>query len=410
VKLPSRAVLLVSVCGLVAALPAFAGPPEPPAGPIAPTMKPLDQVEPRTTINATNTPGDADSVFRITQPGSYYLAANLSGESGKAGIEIAASNVTIDLMGFTLQGVPGSLDGVRTSVPSPINLVTTTGSVQAWAGDGIDLATETAASCRIEGIAAGLNGRTGILLGRSAAVARCTARANNTSNAFNMAGINAGPGSTISDCTAELNNGHGIAGNAGSTVTDCAAHSNTGDGVRVGNGSTVTACSAHSNGRSGVAAPAGWNSPPFGVVNGDGSTISGCTVMGNVFAGVQVNAGCTISGCTARNNGAGIVCSSRTVIRDNTCSNNTGSGIVAGDTLNVIDGNTCADNAKGIEVTFAGTLIIRNTCSGNDTNWSIAPNNRMGPIVLCNVNPAPVNGSSAPGTLNTTDPHANFTY
>ena len=34
---------------------AGAGDLNPPAGPILPTMKPLDQVEPRTAINATNT-------------------------------------------------------------------------------------------------------------------------------------------------------------------------------------------------------------------------------------------------------------------------------------------------------------------------------------------------------------------
>ena len=52
-----------------AASPAFSGSLTPPAGPVAPTPGP----EPRIAINATNTPGDADSVYRIAQPGSYYL-------------------------------------------------------------------------------------------------------------------------------------------------------------------------------------------------------------------------------------------------------------------------------------------------------------------------------------------------
>ena len=60
-----------------------AGDLNPPAGPVTPTMKPLDEVEPRTAVNATNTPGDTDSSFRISQSGSYYLTANLTGESGK---------------------------------------------------------------------------------------------------------------------------------------------------------------------------------------------------------------------------------------------------------------------------------------------------------------------------------------
>src|SRR5262245_48602298 len=77
----------------------------PPAGPVAPTMKPLTEVEPRIAINATNTPGDADSLYRITQPGSYYLTGNVQGVASKSALEIDASGVTVDLMGFTLEGV-----------------------------------------------------------------------------------------------------------------------------------------------------------------------------------------------------------------------------------------------------------------------------------------------------------------
>src|SRR6185369_7398513 len=78
----------------------------PPAGPVASTMKTLSEVEPRIPINATTTPGDADSIFRITQPGSYFLTGNITGVNGKHGIEVAASSVTIDMRGFDLVGVP----------------------------------------------------------------------------------------------------------------------------------------------------------------------------------------------------------------------------------------------------------------------------------------------------------------
>jgi hypothetical protein len=49
----------------------------PPAAP-TPTMKTLDQIEPRVPIDATHTPGDSLREFVIAQPGSYYLAANLN--------------------------------------------------------------------------------------------------------------------------------------------------------------------------------------------------------------------------------------------------------------------------------------------------------------------------------------------
>src|SRR2546423_524274 len=84
-----------------------------PPGAPAPTMKTLDQVEPRIPVNATNTPGDASAVFKITQSGSYYLTGNITGVSGKHGIYITTGNVTLDLMGFDLVGVAGSLDGVH---------------------------------------------------------------------------------------------------------------------------------------------------------------------------------------------------------------------------------------------------------------------------------------------------------
>src|SRR5437762_13979859 len=98
----------VAVTGLIAS----AGNLNPPAGPVTPTMKTLTEVEPRIAINATNTPGDSDSLFKITQPGSYYLTGNITGVAGKHGIEIAASGVTLDLNGFDLLGAPSSLDRV----------------------------------------------------------------------------------------------------------------------------------------------------------------------------------------------------------------------------------------------------------------------------------------------------------
>lgn len=78
-----------------------------PPGTPAPTMKTLDQLEPRTAI--TNLPET------VATAGSYYLTANLLGSSGNNGITISASDVTLDLNGFRLVGVGGSLDGILVS-------------------------------------------------------------------------------------------------------------------------------------------------------------------------------------------------------------------------------------------------------------------------------------------------------
>src|ERR1700742_1262973 len=63
-----------------------------PSGLPAPNMKTLGQVEPRTAISGPVT---------ISQPGSYYLAANVSISSGDI-ITITTNNIKLDLNGFAL--------------------------------------------------------------------------------------------------------------------------------------------------------------------------------------------------------------------------------------------------------------------------------------------------------------------
>ncbi len=103
----------------------------PPPAPPGPTMKTLSQVEPRAPISSLP--------FAITNPGSYYLTTNLTGAASANGITVQASDVTIDLHGFTLAGVSGSLNGV--AVPSAQNgLAIFGGVVQGWGGSGISAA------------------------------------------------------------------------------------------------------------------------------------------------------------------------------------------------------------------------------------------------------------------------------
>src|SRR5947209_6985202 len=69
-----------------------------PPGPSAPTMKTLDQIEPRTPIGSLP--------YTIEESGSYYVTGNLrfSGTNMACGICIEASDVTLDLGGFVLDG------------------------------------------------------------------------------------------------------------------------------------------------------------------------------------------------------------------------------------------------------------------------------------------------------------------
>src|ERR1700738_5329496 len=100
-----------------------------PPGAPAPTMKTLDQVQPRTLI-----PGGT-AVYTISNEGSYYLGGNLSIASGNA-ITVAANNVTIDLQGFELVGTGGSTGVLINSGVS--NVTVRNGTIRNFTGRAID--------------------------------------------------------------------------------------------------------------------------------------------------------------------------------------------------------------------------------------------------------------------------------
>ncbi len=102
-----------------------------PPGAPAPTMKSLDQIEPRTPI--------AYEEYVISSPGSYYLTTNLTGASAGSpyGIWIASDNVTVDLNGFTIQGGSGSIHGIYI-YGSHTNIIVRNGIITGWGGRGVD--------------------------------------------------------------------------------------------------------------------------------------------------------------------------------------------------------------------------------------------------------------------------------
>ena len=148
--MPSAKSLFVTIPVCATALAAIhlvaqAGEITPPGAP-APTFKTLDEVEARTPVGPDTTPGDLDSVYRIAQPGSYYLTGPLLAEPGKRGIEIAANYVTLDLNGFTLFGAGGttgialgSSDEGGSAFPQD-GVVIRNGFIQGWSADGIQAA------------------------------------------------------------------------------------------------------------------------------------------------------------------------------------------------------------------------------------------------------------------------------
>jgi parallel beta-helix repeat protein len=117
--------------------PALAGDLTPPAGPVIQTMKTLDDVEARIPIGPMTTPGDASSVFRITQAGSYYLTGNVLADGSKSGIVITTRGVTLDLNGYSLLGA-GSAGGFGVQLFAPSTVAIRNGMILDWAGGAIE--------------------------------------------------------------------------------------------------------------------------------------------------------------------------------------------------------------------------------------------------------------------------------
>jgi hypothetical protein len=93
-----------------------------PPGPPAPTMKTLQQVEPRVPISS--------APFTISQPGSYYLTTNLTVSGGNA-ITIATNGVTLDLNGFTISSTTNPASGTAVLIGSGLrNIAIQNGHIQ----------------------------------------------------------------------------------------------------------------------------------------------------------------------------------------------------------------------------------------------------------------------------------------
>ena len=212
-----------------------------PPGPPAPTMKTLSEVEPRVPISAP---------IIISAPGSYYLTANID-SGGGPGIQIEASGVTLDLMGFTLSNGTGhgifvtqtqqnievrngritgfTEDGVHFQNPTgPITYVATASRlvdlfVSYNDGTGIRAGTD---SSIIRGVAY-LNGEHGLWAGTNSVIIDSISR-NNSAD-----GIGTLDGTLVSNCTARFNGGNGITLADQGRVVGSVARSNTGDGIRV---------------------------------------------------------------------------------------------------------------------------------------------------------------------------------
>ncbi len=314
---------------------------DPPAGPITESQR----FGVGTAINATNTPGDTDALFKITSPGSYYLAdhitiTDLTTVSGKPfAIEIAADDVTIDLNGFTI---------ARRLLSNPI------GRQEGDAERGA--AAPPAGSAAITTSDSGSNGlrvSNGNIRGFEYGV---------RTTAFNFGGLS-GSDSALSnlDIDSPGPNGRGIVVSNGWTITNCYVRAGRDgivtDALSLGGATAdtrITGCTV-------VAGQIG--------VSSDYALIEGCVVTGGA-AGID-SSDSVIRGCVVVSDGTGIFASRSTL---DSCRVRTRSDFVGNPAIDLFDGviTNCYASAPPTTPAYdlRGFTVISNSSSTGNSNVS----------------------------------------
>jgi len=268
-----------------------------PPGPPAPTMKTLQQVEPRVPISS--------APFTISQPGSYYLTTNLTVSGGNA-ITIATNGVTLDLNGFTISSTANPPSGRAVLINAGLRDITIqNGHIRGGVtnngsgvfsgpgfGDGIYYSGSEPQNVRVSGVSVSGCRYAGIYVGLEAST-------------------------TVENCVVRTVGGVGIAASIirGCVALDCGGHAIFGQQVSDSRGESVSSgygllaitaqnCYGSSTSGTGLSAYTAQNS--YGYSNaGTGlyayATAIGC--YGSSSSGTGLYAGRTAIGCYGESSG-----------------------------------------------------------------------------------------------------------
>ncbi|MFG0256565.1 MAG: right-handed parallel beta-helix repeat-containing protein [Phycisphaerales bacterium JB043] len=355
-----RSTLVALVLSVVVGASVRGGELTPPAGPIAGTDA--------TLLNAqwTTLP------FTITQPGTYRLTSNLTGVAGQHGIVIDTDNVTIDLNGFTLVGVPGSdraITATRGTTRSGITVEN--GFVESWDGGGIDgnriefdgqlFRTEFVDTSVRHVTVTSIPGGNAIGCHDNSQVVHCIVR-------DSAVGVHLEKNGLIDSTSVWDSTSTGMLTADECVVRDSSVRFVSGTGIASGNFGLVRGCS--------VVGPG--TGSGFGITAGTSVIIRECRVSKSA-TGITVDPGTLIENCTAfDNDNFGIVASENVTVRGCAVTGNAGDGIRGSggaDAANVIESNTVNDNGLwGINLMgTTGNFVYRNKIFGNGSGTINAP-------------------------------------
>lgn len=277
--------------------------------------------------------------FTISQSGSYYLTRNLDGSAG--GIDITASDVTLDLMGFTIDG-GGLVEDSGVNLQGQSNVTVRNGVIKGFGWSGVHQGSPAAGYNRyidlrvIGNVGGGPEFYAGIFdVAQNVVVLRSIAAEN---------GDDHEPGFWVGSYA---------------IIKDSVANSNLGPGIFTGLSATLTGNSANRNGTHGIHVATG-------------STLKNNTASGNDSEGIRVGAGSSVTGNTAYRNGTwgfflgnGVEAGGNTAYYNNFHEVENGGGIFVVWQSNVYNNNVIKNYGTGIHVANQDNLLRENNVSSS---------------------------------------------